>query len=124
MSRRLTEERGFTLLQLLLVMAIIAILVAVMFSVSGLLRKKAERAKCAAQMRTLAVALGAYTQENKQWPQPPMSSLGSNEEKFWRWWFEVFEQPPYVHDADPQPVALSLSSACDQNGSTAEHDPS
>ena len=66
-----------------------------MFSVSGLLRKKAERAKCAAQMRTLAVALGAYTQENKQWPQPPMSSLGSNEEKFWRWWFEVFEQPPY-----------------------------
>ena len=55
---------GFTLVELLIVMAIIGILVSLLAPQLGSIRERAERAKCAANLRNLAAAVQSYTVEN------------------------------------------------------------
>lgn len=65
-----TRADGFTLLELLVGIAIVSTLVAVtMTSLSGA-REQARRVVCLANMRTLAFALGTYANENADWLPP------------------------------------------------------
>jgi len=98
-SSRRVSAGGFTLLQLLLSIMIIAILVSVMFPLTGMLRKRAERVKCMNQMRNLGTALGVYTTDNGHWPQIPTGML-ADEDKFWKWWLNVLAPKPYEIPAD------------------------
>ena len=86
-----SPKRGFTLLELMLSLAIIAVLVTMMFALVGGLRKRAESAACMANMKTLFAGLGSYTMEYRHWPQPPIDSLGE-EDKFWEFWFGILEE--------------------------------
>lgn len=88
------NRRGFTLLQLMLVMVIIAVLASVMFPLTGMLRKRAAKVKCVSNLKTLGVALNVYIQENSMWPQVPATAMTS-QEKMWEWWMKTFEQKPY-----------------------------
>jgi prepilin-type N-terminal cleavage/methylation domain-containing protein len=65
---RIALRRGFTLLQVLLVMAIIAVMAA--FVVSSLSRGRlaAQRAECDIHLKAIALALDAYRQENGFYP--------------------------------------------------------
>ena len=85
------RRKGFTVLELLVVTFIIAVLVSLSFPVYGLIRRKAEVAACAANMKTLFSALQVYTTDKGHWPQPPASALG-DEDKFWDFWIAVLAE--------------------------------
>ena len=66
---RSARRSGFTLMQLLLVIAIISLISAGMFSVFNRGQATARRAQCDAHLKTIALALDAHRQEYGQYPQ-------------------------------------------------------
>jgi len=57
------KRRGFTLIELLVVISIIAILAAILFPVFAVAREKARRTTCAANEKSLGLALMQYAQD-------------------------------------------------------------
>jgi prepilin-type N-terminal cleavage/methylation domain-containing protein len=75
---------GFTLLELLAVLVVIAIL-ALLFTpnMSGYLRRAGE-VRCVANMRSITIALHGYLADNANiWPQGPSQATGEPWEQFW-----------------------------------------
>jgi prepilin-type N-terminal cleavage/methylation domain-containing protein len=62
------SRRGFTLVELLVVIVIIAALAGLAFSVSAKVRKSADEAVTTANLRQIGVALISYTAENNRFP--------------------------------------------------------
>ena len=65
-SRRVVS--GFTLIQLLLVLAILSIMAALTIGFFGRGRETSRRAQCDMQLKAVALALDAFRQENGQYP--------------------------------------------------------
>jgi prepilin-type N-terminal cleavage/methylation domain-containing protein/prepilin-type processing-associated H-X9-DG protein len=64
------NSSGFTLIELLVVIAIISILAAVLFPVFATARDKARQSSCASNMKQIAIAALAYSQDyDEQFPQ-------------------------------------------------------
>ncbi len=89
--------KGFTIVEIIAVVAILGILVSLYFIVSDLLPMRAEAAKCMANMRSLQVSLSAYLQDKNHWPQEPVEQLGNNEDAYEDWW--IAELKPYGAEA-------------------------
>ncbi len=62
----MTSRRGFTLIELIVVIAIIAILAAILFPAFAKAREKARQISCASNMRQLGLAFMQYTQDNDE----------------------------------------------------------
>lgn len=58
---------GFSIVELLVVIGIIALLMSMLFPVLRSARQTAERAKCASNLRQLGLAFQMYTNDNRQW---------------------------------------------------------
>lgn len=69
-----TSGRGFTLVELLVVIGIIALLISILLPALNKAREQANAARCAANMRTAVQALHLYTAENKGWLPGPHTS--------------------------------------------------
>jgi len=67
-KKRLANSRGFTLVELLVVIAIIAILIAILLPVLNRVRQQAQQVKCQANLRTIGQAMTMYTQQYKYFP--------------------------------------------------------
>ena len=83
-------SKGFTLIELLVTIAIIGILLTLSAPELGTLRERAEKVVCMGHLRSLHCALGAYVNDNEQWPQLPTDSTGAEvelsraqENQFW-----------------------------------------
>ena len=79
---------GFTIIELLISVSIIAVLASMILALNGTIRNKAEQAACVANMRSLFTALSAYNNDNGHFPQAPNSK---DEESIWDFWFTTFE---------------------------------
>ena len=67
----LSSRLGFTLLELLVVMAIIAILVALLIPVLGRAKEKSQRISCAGNLRQINLALLLYRTDHNGLMPPP-----------------------------------------------------
>jgi prepilin-type N-terminal cleavage/methylation domain-containing protein len=73
-------RRAFTLLELLIVLAIIGILATLLLPVYGHMRERAQKVQCMANLRSLYVATEVYLQRNGSWPQIFIRNYGTREE--------------------------------------------
>jgi prepilin-type N-terminal cleavage/methylation domain-containing protein/prepilin-type processing-associated H-X9-DG protein len=69
-----TEQRGFTLLELLSVIAVISIIATLSMAGIQTIRKKAQLAGCANNLRQLGIALDLYAQDNENCYPPTWNS--------------------------------------------------
>lgn len=94
------REQGFTMVELLTVIAIIAILAAILLPVLSRTREKARQVTCMANLQQIAQALRLYKQDNRGFPLDvldPRRPIGNN---FW--------YGPLGNDKNPQVAGYGL----------------
>ncbi len=84
--------RGFTLVELLVVITIIAILIALLLPALGAAQNEAERVACQANMRTLSQAFISYTSSNKGY-FPAAADSGNIQPADWIYWQNTSTRP-------------------------------
>jgi prepilin-type N-terminal cleavage/methylation domain-containing protein/prepilin-type processing-associated H-X9-DG protein len=70
-SIRVGDRRGFTLIEILIVVAIIGLLAAILFPVFARARESARRASCQSNLKQIMLAVHQYTQDYDEYV-PPM----------------------------------------------------
>jgi prepilin-type N-terminal cleavage/methylation domain-containing protein len=83
-----TNGAGFTLLELLITILIIAILIVTVIVAFPKIQAKAEAVRCGNNMRQLQVALAAATQDQGHWPQEPAND---NQNAWEDWWIQELQ---------------------------------
>ena len=69
-SNEMERRQGFTLLEMLIVVAIIGVLVAILMSAVGGIKAKAIQRRTEVEVQSLAMAIRAYHTELGDWPLP------------------------------------------------------
>jgi prepilin-type N-terminal cleavage/methylation domain-containing protein len=91
------EETGFTALELVAVITVIAILALLVFPVVTTVRRQPEAIRCMQHMRTLHAALSTYITDRGHWPQQPPEL--TSEDAVAGWWLaemKDFGAPPEI----------------------------
>lgn len=75
---------GFTLIELIAVVAILGVLATLVFTATNSLVQRAEKPACIANLKTLHLALTTHLTDNSKWPQVPEGTeLDSPAEDAW-----------------------------------------
>jgi len=91
MQSRAHNRRGFSLIELMVVIGIIAILIAMLLPALQRARQQAKSVQCKSNLRQIGQALVIYSNEWKGWIFPP--GLGANKARDERWPVQVFKPP-------------------------------
>ena len=92
--RRRLPAAGLTLTELVLVITIIAALVSLVVPAYGYFKRRAQDARCMANLRSLHAALSAYMTDHAQiWPQDPRQGKEPDDSPQAKWWFDTLK--PY-----------------------------
>ena len=126
MSTRLHLKHGFTLLELLVVVAVIALLLAILLPALALADAAGRGALCGTNMNQLGQASLVYSEKNDSY-MPWYRSLGwEGPEREGEWWvtqlargMEVFEPKIYRCPSDPVPLQVPVYL---YNGVTSMHE--
>jgi prepilin-type N-terminal cleavage/methylation domain-containing protein len=93
---RPSRRGGFTLLELMLVIAIIAVLVMMSWRGYGIYVKKADSVACATKMKNFYVGLQNYMIDKQTWPQEDvLNDANGNpppQNKLWDWWCKQMKE--------------------------------
>jgi len=81
----MSSRRGFTIIELLVVIGIIAILIAILLPLGMMVRRNGQRVVCSSQMRQVWLALRMYADENRGW-LPAGAQSGRPVEWDWVHW--------------------------------------
>lgn len=79
------KTAGFTLLEVLTVVLIIAVLAVLGIGAWDQMRSRAERVNCTSNLRQLHAGLAAYLNNNGRWPQCPHKL---QDKQFDQWWID------------------------------------
>jgi prepilin-type N-terminal cleavage/methylation domain-containing protein/prepilin-type processing-associated H-X9-DG protein len=88
-TRRQSNAKGFTLVELLVVIGIIAVLIAMLLPALGRAREQAQTVQCASNFRQLHIALELYANMNHGYCLPALASdgnTGGGNLRDYRWW--------------------------------------
>jgi prepilin-type N-terminal cleavage/methylation domain-containing protein/prepilin-type processing-associated H-X9-DG protein len=112
--KRLHRHKGFTLVELLVVIGIIALLISILLPSLNRARETANRVKCASNLRQIGQAILLYANENKQqYPRTPYVTTGAPVPT-WGTGNSVagtpdpFTGPPTVHPESDNDVSAAL----------------
>ncbi|MFH0953014.1 MAG: prepilin-type N-terminal cleavage/methylation domain-containing protein [Verrucomicrobiota bacterium] len=83
MNRRL---RAFTLIEMLIVIAIIAILLALILPAVGGARRRAETLKCASNLRQIGIAISSYGRDTGHYPLGFCGGAATTNQAMWGEW--------------------------------------
>jgi prepilin-type N-terminal cleavage/methylation domain-containing protein len=76
-------DRGFTLVELLVVISIIAMLIALLLPAIGRSREVARRSLCSSNERQIAIAIQMYADSNKSWMFAHWNSIVTPTSAYW-----------------------------------------
>src|SRR6266568_4695975 len=80
--KRGQTQRGFTLVELLVVIGIIAVLISMLLPALQKARSAAQDVQCASNQRQLTLGWLQYCNDNKGWSIPVLQRSGA---KYWVW---------------------------------------
>ena len=89
-------RRAFTLLELMLVLALVAVLMLLAYQGYGVYAKKGESVACTKNMVNMGVALANYVSDKQEWPQESVlndpNGKPPEEDALWNWWYEQMKE--------------------------------
>ncbi|QYY35077.1 type II secretion system protein [Ruficoccus sp. ZRK36] len=111
---RRKQISGFSLIELLAVLAVIATLVAIIIPLTSTIRERASLGKCASNMRQLGQGIMLYQADNGGYLPPNWSSSGGSASNIWtvvvRPYMGIMDQRPYGIGTDEMCKTLSCPS--------------
>ncbi len=114
--------RGFTLVELLVVISIIALLMSILMPVLGKAKAQARKVVCLSNMRQIGLGINLYIASNQDaYPQQvyPWGAYNTPQEQAKYWWFQVH---PYINIKGDKVAVIGADASRDSVGHCPNHE--